>query len=256
MSTITNQTASGFPTNAEGGLDIEGQAGQTNRLNGSNGDDNYLGKEGRDIFACGLGDDEALGGSGNDFLSGGLGDDVLTGGAGIDRLEGGVGEDVLSGGADMDFLRGGFGDDVLSGGSGNDSLYGDAGADILSGGAGNDYLEGGAGEDFLSGGQGNDFLSGGNGNDTLRGGAGADVFVFNANANAANPNGFTDTGVDTVTDYDFSEGDVLKILGASNASYNAQTGIVSVDGKAVFKLQAGLDSSTLKIVDQNDFELF
>lgn len=81
-----------------------------------------------------------------------------------------------------------------------DKLFGDAGANLLNGQEGNDYLNGGMGSDILQGGKGNDTLDGGLGEDTLTGGEGADRFVFSSAAQS---------GADTVTDFNASEGDRL-----------------------------------------------
>ena len=47
-------------------------------------------------------DDHFIGGGGSDRLRGADGNDILEGGDGHDRLEGGRGDDILEGGADMD----------------------------------------------------------------------------------------------------------------------------------------------------------
>ncbi|MBW7910551.1 MAG: M10 family metallopeptidase C-terminal domain-containing protein [Alphaproteobacteria bacterium] len=77
------------------------------------------------------------------------------------------------------------------GGSGNDYISGNDASNLLRGGAGSDMLLGEDGDDMLFGGLGADILSGGDG---------ADRFVFD-----------NLDGVDTVTDFDDSDGDVLEI---------------------------------------------
>ena len=79
------------------------------------------------------------------------------------------------------------------GGSGNDTIKGNSAANYLFGFDGDDHLDGGAG---------NDQLEGGRGADTLTGGKGADTFIF------ASP---LDGKADTITDFSFSEGDVLQL---------------------------------------------
>ena len=79
------------------------------------------------------------------------------------------------------------------GGSGNDTIKGNSAANYLFGFDGDDHLDGGAG---------NDQLEGGRGADTLTGGKGADHFIF------ASP---LDGKADTITDFSFSEGDVLQL---------------------------------------------
>ncbi|MFN6541380.1 MAG: beta strand repeat-containing protein [Nostoc sp. EkiNYC01] len=77
--------------------------------------------------------------------------------------------------------------------------------DVINAQGGNDIVNGNSGDDLLRGGSGNDSLIGGRGNDTLVGGVGADFFVYNSNAQ------FTTTavGIDTITDFNRSEGDKI-----------------------------------------------
>jgi T1SS-143 domain-containing protein len=75
---------------------------------------------------------------------------------------------------------------------------------------GDDVLDGGAGDDVIFGQEGNDTITGGAGNDTIYGGSGADVFLFNA---------ITD-GLDTVMDFDQSEGDALDLTTLLQGSYD------------------------------------
>ena len=79
------------------------------------------------------------------------------------------------------------------GGTGNDTIKGNSAANYLFGFDGDDHLDGGAG---------NDQLEGGRGADTLTGGKGADHFIF------ASP---LDGKADTITDFSFSEGDLLQL---------------------------------------------
>lgn len=93
-------------------------------------------------------------------------------------------------------LTGGAGNDVLQGTAARDIIYGGAGGDTLYGYRGNDDLYG---SDNIQGAEGDDWLYGGSGGDYLSGGTGADTFVFKAG----------DTGIDTVTDFNASQGDAL-----------------------------------------------
>lgn len=113
-------------------------------------------------------------------------------------------------------LSGDSANNTLTGNTGQDLLFGNAGDDNLSGGAGNDLLSGGAGNDTLNGGTGNDVLIGGAGNDTLTGGGGADRFVF-AETGAAN--------VDTITDYQFSQGNVIDLSPLLNAPFGPTSNV-------------------------------
>ena len=63
---------------------------------------------------------------------------------------------------------------------------------------------GGRGADIITGSSVNNVLDGGLGNDTLTGGAGADIFVYK-----------TGYGLDTITDFSFTEGDRIDVSGYS-----------------------------------------
>lgn len=145
-------------------------AGETNRVKGSNGADKLVGSTGKDRINGGRGSDRIFGRGGNDTLLGALGFDTLLGGTGDDLLNGGPGNDLLVGGPGMDRLFG-----VM----GNDRLVGNGGADLLSGGVGDDRLVGGFGKDRLIGGAGDDVLNGADthGGDTLACGKGDDVAI-------------------------------------------------------------------------------
>ena len=127
---------------------------------------------------------------------------------------------------------------TLTNGQGNQIVsLSDTGNDEIIGGAGNDSLQGKAGDDILIGDSngtlpdgfvgGDDTLEGGKGNDTLTGNNGADTFVFNPLSN----------GIDTITDFDGSEGDAIEIIrdgitstNVNNFTYDAGTGALSFDG--------------------------
>jgi Ca2+-binding RTX toxin-like protein len=89
--------------------------------------------------------------------------------------------------------------DVYYGNNSNETIITRGGNDIARGGNGNDNLYGGHGNDTLYGDAGNDVLHGGGGVDYLSGGIGADRFVVDP----------TRTGVDTVRDFNASQGDKL-----------------------------------------------
>jgi Ca2+-binding RTX toxin-like protein len=81
------------------------------------------------------------------------------------------------------------------------------GNDTLAGSDGNDRLHGGAGNDALDGGAGNDVLHGGAGADSLTGGSGADVFAWQL----ADRGSSGAPVVDTIADFNLSQGDVLDL---------------------------------------------
>ncbi len=64
---------------------------------------------------------------------------------------------------------------------------------------GDDVINGGAGDDLIFGQEGRDFITGGAGDDVIYGGSDADVIIFNA----------INQGIDTVKDFNISEGDML-----------------------------------------------
>jgi len=78
------------------------------------------------------GDSNVIDGTdGNDKINGTDGADVINGGEGNDNLRGKDGDDTLNGGDGNDVLRGGDGDDTLDGGAGIDIAFGDGGADLF-----------------------------------------------------------------------------------------------------------------------------
>jgi Ca2+-binding RTX toxin-like protein len=91
-------------------------------LNGSSGNDNFIGGSGNDFYN---------GGDGNDTIVGNAGNDSLKGGPGIDLLDGGIGNDTLDGGPGNDTLTGGGGDDTYAYalGDGQDRIIESSGAD-------------------------------------------------------------------------------------------------------------------------------
>ncbi len=90
----------------------------------------------------------------------------------------------------------------------DDDMRGAGGDDVIYGAGGDDYILGGDGNDTLVGGAGDDSLNGGRGIDTLEGGSGADRFEFfyDYDSNAQD-------GIDTIIDFNPSEGDRLDIIG-------------------------------------------
>ena len=88
-------------------------------LDGTDGNDSYLGSADNDVLSGVGGNDKIDGERGHDNLDGGAGDDTLTGGIGDDFLTGGAGNDLFvfqDGGNDDsvgDFVAGAATDDVL-----------------------------------------------------------------------------------------------------------------------------------------------
>jgi Ca2+-binding RTX toxin-like protein len=85
----------------------------------------------------------------------------------------------------------------------------------LTGAAGNDVLTGGNGNDILSGGAGMDRLSGLGGDNQLTGGSGADQFIISPGS------------IDTITDFDASEGDQVDVSSLLEMHFKLQQDDVS-----------------------------
>ena len=161
-------------------------------------------------------------------------------------INGTLADDLLIASEGDDVIFGEAGNDLIFGGDGNDVIFGGAGTDVLIGGDGNDFIFGGSsdvandGQDVLLGGAGDDFLAGGDGTQLLIGGDGSDTFASRIGE-----------GVDIVADFEAGI-DQIAIQGGSSSdtvAYDAQTGLVTVNGEAFMQLDAGLD------IDGSDFLL-
>ncbi len=161
--------------------------------------------------------DTLIGNKANNNILGGAGDDTIKGGEGNDYLDGGKGTDEMFGGQGNDtFIVDNSGDTITEiAGQGNDSIYSSVDYTVSANvenltlignaeqGTGNDlnnFIVGNNLDNVLNGKGGNDTLVGGTGSDTLTGGAGKDIFVFDV----------LDNTVDTVTDFNISQGDLLQ----------------------------------------------
>ncbi|MFM2314195.1 MAG: hypothetical protein RLZZ04_3471 [Cyanobacteriota bacterium] len=244
-------------------LEFIGKQGQANILEVKpNGDDQSTpvtivgGSKDDQIKLTAAGNSTALGLDGHDLLIGGRGDDLLDGGEGDDDLQGKAGADTLIGGTGNDLLDGGEDNDILKGGAGNDKMRGGIGNDLMDGGAGNDFLEGNDGNDILKGGPGDDKLDGGAGNDTLRGGAGKDEFIGGTGNDlfAFVANELESGIVDKIIDFQQDGADRLRIVGAGDSvvSYNAQTGMVTIDGQDAIDIGAGVEGLEVKQIKDTD----
>ena len=221
MSRVTDTTSPASTENNDlGGLNLTGRVEESNRLNGSDGDDLIFaalpelaassvtndvidGCEGDDIIVGFGGNDSLLGGEGNDLIFGNQGDDTLLGNGGGDVLLAGIGSDRVEAGAGDDVVSGDVDNDTLLGEAGNDIIYGGQGADEIDGGDGGDVLFGGRDGDSISGGAGNDWIAGDWGADCLSGGVGSDTFSFNGYDDPENT--VEEIGGDTITDFTTGE---------------------------------------------------
>jgi Ca2+-binding RTX toxin-like protein len=78
-------------------------------IDGTAGNDVFIGSPGADGFSGGFGNDEIHGGGGDDHLYGGGGDDRIYGDTGNDKLEGANGADIVDGGPGADQIYGDIG---------------------------------------------------------------------------------------------------------------------------------------------------
>ncbi|WP_306297041.1 Calx-beta domain-containing protein [Nostoc sp. C052] len=115
--------------------------------------------------------------------------------------------------------------------------------DVINGEGGNDIINGLSGNDILRGGAGNDTLIGGAGNDILVGGAGADRFLYNTGTAFKG----SAIGVDTITDFNSSEGDKI-VLGKTTFSAIASAAGNGFSHKSDFQVTNKAGTSSAKIV--------
>lgn len=126
---------------------------------GEDGIDQIFGLGGNDILSAGDGGVAGSRGvSQGDLLLGNDGNDQFIGGAGLNIFYGGNGNDILRGGSGENRLHGQDGDDNLRGGAGDDYIAGHAGTDTIFALGGNDYIIPGAGDDIVDAGTGVDFV--------------------------------------------------------------------------------------------------
>ncbi|WP_228743175.1 calcium-binding protein [Marinobacter sp. F4218] len=192
---LLGQQGDDIASGATGSDSLYGEEG-SDRLLGGDGADHLMGNHSEILVDMETGNeldrsmgelagdsDYLDGGEGNDWLTAGSGSDVLRGRAGDDELYGGAGSDLVSGGEGADLVLGdsagaivtytltedrrietgrltepdvrytllkhitnvdptGNYDDTIEGGAGNDVLIGEVGDDHISGGTGDDWIEG------------------------------------------------------------------------------------------------------------------
>lgn len=259
--TLNNDTLAGDDNDnvLYGAYEINGAAGDHDRLMGRGGKDTLVGYAGNDILDGGIGGDVLDGGDGRDtadytFSSAGVvinlsngiasrGDaegDRLTS---IENLVGSNHGDNLTGGAGENHLYGGHGDDVLSGGR-EDSLWGGTGNDRLVNG--HVIFEGSLGRNidlarglatnaqetdtlvnvvYVTGGDGNDTITGAGDiinsvNDTLEGGGGSDHFIASYGNDVID--GGVGSGEVTYALLNYGYGINLNLKAGTVSKYNSQ----------------------------------
>lgn len=87
-------------------------------------------------------------------------------------------------------------------------VFGTTSAEIFQTTAKNDYIDAGAGDDIINALEGDDYIYSNVGSDTITGGDGSDFFVFD----------LTQSGVDTITDFDVTKDKVKLVSSAQSLS--------------------------------------
>lgn len=188
------------------------------------------------------------------------GDYIEARGAG-DFVDAAGGNDLIDAGMGGDFVHAGDGDDSVIGGGGNDIIFGGKGDDVVVSGEGNDVLIGGLGDDYLLSGEGDDTVFGSNGDDTINGGGGNDVLLGNSGSDVFEfaVEDLDNRFISRVGDFNIGEDSII-IKGMSNddqASFDPNTGYVSVNGDTVITLQNLNNSEDLKMEfnEAGEFEI-
>ncbi|HHP7230825.1 MAG TPA: calcium-binding protein [Xenococcaceae cyanobacterium] len=127
--------------------------------------------------------------------------------------------------------------DVAVGGDEVDVIMAGAGDDNIMGAEGTDFMFGGLGDDIVRGGAGDDVVVGNEGSDVLISGTGSDIYEFFADQ-------FVAGDIDVILDFELGQ-DAIVVVGSTDVSYEAASGLLSVDGLEVAALEAGLDATTL-----------
>ncbi len=253
MSSVIDPTQPFISTeNITGGFTVFGFRGQENRLNGS---------DGKDIIFGGDKGDELFGGAGEDIISGGAGRDVLTGGAGKDTFAFFFDADTSSADIDRSTDFNPNQDKIRLQGVSSDSLieYNSRTGILTVGGVEIAQLSPGLklneqSFEFVNHDrEGNDVIESGASNFVIDGGIdrqddkgkGDRKFVFSLDDDLSLED------VKHIPDFD-PQTDPLHFQGISadaNVDYNSETGMLSIDGKDIVRLDAELD------IDEDDYEL-
>ena len=216
---------------------------ENNRIETTEGDDNVEGRSG---------DDTIITKGGNDIIDGGDGDDIIYAGAGDDTVYMSPGADIEDGGEGVDTIILGEWAGAYSGtinletganyplGSTPESASGHQVLNfenITTVNTGNMTIVGTSDNNVIETGVGDDFLEGGSGSDTLTGNGGSDTFVFKQG----------ETGTDTITDFDLSEGDKLDLSSYGITTEEAADALmtdssdgvnVTIDGSVIVTMTA------------------
>lgn len=228
VGTSNNDTISGGANNDT----ITGGAGK-DTMNGGNGDDVFIIASGADHGDTNDGE-QIFGGDGADVIrfTSTTPNDRLNLSYWIDveevRIVAADGSENPTAGLNINANWLGFGQNIkLYGNVADNNLVGNEdGYNTIEGGGGNDTISAGFLADLLVGGEGSDSLTGGGGVDALTGGNGADLFIQTTGAAAtivSGPSVTFGTGVDYVTDFSATQGDVLQGDGTVLMSTSIQT---------------------------------
>jgi hypothetical protein len=202
--------------------------GYYNTVSGGNGNTSVSGAQGNTAILLGNGNDTiSVGGyydtitlgNGNDSITGPQGNATVTIGTGSDNVTlGGYNNSVHAGSTSgTDVINAGLGDEVIIGGNGNFTITAGGYGDNVTLGNGTDFVTGMQGSANISTGAGNDtiVLSGygstvnaGGGMNFITGGAGNDTFYLPT----------AGSGLDTISNFSLTNGDVLNLTAALTAS--------------------------------------
>ncbi|WP_203074160.1 beta strand repeat-containing protein [Falsiroseomonas ponticola] len=194
------------------------------------------------------GDDTFVGNASANYFDGAEGADSLVGGAGADTLIGGAGFDVIGYGGTTGILANLATNTFSSGEAEGDSVVGVEG---IRAGSGADTLVGNGSDNRLEGGEGNDYLTGGAGADTLVGGAGFDVITYAGSAAVS-----VDLSTGTFS-LGHAAGDQVQEVegvqgGSGNDTLTGSNGGNLLDGSTGADLLIGLGNNDIYVVDNID----
>ncbi|MBV1931954.1 MAG: retention module-containing protein [Porticoccaceae bacterium] len=217
--------------------EVEGPGGSATNVDSAEELSDVIGELGTIVNLDAIGSDLITAGGGNDII---FGDapytDALKSALDVQLSDGSGWEVFAELEASADWSR----DDTLSYILNNHETVGRESLDSAgqSRVGGNDIIDAGAGDDIVYGQEGDDTITGGQGSDLLSGGSGRDTFVWLADDATGSP-------VDTISDFNVAEGDVLDLstllTGESNNSG-------SLDSYLDFSL---VDGNTEITVDTN-----
>ena len=218
-------------THVTGNMTIVGTGGD-NIIQTGAGDDNITAGDGDDTITTGDGNDTIYAGAGDDVVNAGAGDDIVdnTNSSGTDVLDGGSGTDTLVIGFDQ-AVEWRVEVDLQKEYAGVEGMYGESLMETVKNfenvtlnlPEASALLMGDNEANILIAGSKDDEIDGRSGSDTLTGKGGADTFIFNQ----------SETGTDTITDFDLAEGDKLDLSSYGITTEEAAEALMSDSSNGV-----------------------